>query len=360
MNILVIVTVAYDHTGIGTVVKNLYDNDLFYHDNVTMVVPEKSDGEMVASLRGKRYEVIAYADRNKNPIRYCFNIYQLMKEKTPDIIHVHGNSGTCVIELIAAYLAGVKVRILHGHSASCKYPFVHRILAPIASKLSTVHYACSVKAGKFLFRENDFSVIHNGIDVEKYGFNSNTRQIDREKLLLNDKLVIGHVGMMTTEKNQIFLLDIMREIVKISQDVKLIMIGDGPQMQEIRDEIKKKELCDCVLLLGSRTDVDQLLNVMDVFVFPSLNEGLGIAPIEAQVNGIPVIAAEEGVPREIQINSNVRFVPLAYGPNRWAQIILNIEKKRCSCGKENARLHGFSIEEVARNMRSRYCCLIGE
>lgn len=191
--------------------------------------------------------------------------------------------------------------------------------------------ACSKDAGRFYFGDK-FSdsgkviIVRNAIDVEKFLFHDQRRFIIRNELTVRDKLVIGHLGRLSIEKNHTFLIDIFYEINKYRQDSVLLLVGEGPLKQQIQQRVKNKGLSDSVYFLGHRSDVHDILAGMDVFVLPSLSEGLPFALIEAQVSGLDCFCSDV-IPKEAKISDRLRFLSLNESCSVWASEVL------CSLGE---------------------------
>ena len=344
--------------GISTVIRNLYENTLYQKDRVTFLFPDQSNSEMVEALRALGYEVVINSDRSANTFRYISFLKRMIRKNGYDIVHVHGSSATNTVELWAAYLAKAPVRIMHSHNTSCKHMFIHRMLKPFVNLFSTHRMACSEEAGHFLFGKKECTVIYNAFDVSRYIFNDGIRRVQRKKLGISDDTVLfGHVGCLNNQKNQIFLIRAFRLAVEKNPLSHLVLIGEGENRPLLEKEIAENQLSANVTLMGNCSNVHEILNAMDCFVFPSLYEGLGIAPIEAQANGLSVLSASDRIPQMIRINENFQFLPLSKGEAAWADAMLRMEKARCVDGAENVRQAGFDITEEATRLHGRYVAM---
>lgn len=354
MKILVISTVPYRKNGISTVIESLYANEVFSGEKITFLFPEGSNAEMVSELQRWGYSVVLNGNRRLKELhRYMVYLVRLIKQNDFDIVHVHGSSATNVIELFGAFLARTHIRVMHSHNTSCTHMTLHRLIKPFVNLLCTDRMACSIEAGRFVFGKKKCTVIQNAFSVESYRFQPEKRHAYREKLGIGEgEIVIGHVGVLNDQKNQIFLVRAFCHFHETQPNSRLLLIGEGTNRHIIEAEIEELGLKNAVSLLGSCNCVNELLNVLDCFVFPSLYEGLGIAPIEAQANGLPVISACDNVPKVIKINENFKFLSLTDGEVAWAEAMENIPKERDCCGVENVRSAGFDLTmEVARLYR---------
>ena len=277
-----------------------------------------------------------------------------MKKNDYDIVHIHGNSALMQIELTCALLAFIPTRIVHAHSTECDFKLLNKLLYPIFKISYNKSLACSKDAGEWLFKNNDFNILRNGIYCERFKFDRNQRNITRRDLDIEDKLVILHVGCFNEGKNQKFLIEIFEEICKFKKDVALILIGDGPTKKSILNEVKKKKLDGKVIFINSTNNVEKYMWGSDVLVFPSLHEGLGIVNIEAQASGLKCIVSD-AVPKEAKITDNMIFLPLNKGKEIWIKEILKCsnEYKRDSSYLEVADA-GFDIKVAVDKLLEIY------
>ena len=187
---------------------------------------------------------------------------------------------------------------------------------------ATDYLACSKLAGEFLYgKEVDFKVVDNGVDVRKYRFNPDVRMEARHRLGLEDEdKVIGHIGRFCIQKNQTFLLPVIKELVRRDKTYKFIFIGNGPKYEEFRQLCKKEGIEEYIRLLGVRNDIPVLLQALDMFVLPSLFEGLPVVGVEAQMAGLPCLFSDS-ITAEAKFTSNVRFLSLQAPVEEWCENI---------------------------------------
>ena len=217
--------------------------------------------------------------------------------------------------------------------------------------------ACSQEAADWKFEKKYASqalIIKNGVDTRRFQFDSTARDSMRDRLGIQKQFVIGHVGRFTREKNHKFLISVFCQIARMGPDAVLLLVGDGEERENAEELVRSNGLEDRVIFAGSVTNVEDYLGAMDLFAFPSLFEGLGIAALEAQCSGLSVIAADR-IPRDIDLGS-VRFVPLDEA--RWARAIreqmdLNESRLRTDAVKKVTDA-GFGIEATAARMRKLY------
>lgn len=348
--------------GAETMVMNLYraiDKSKIQFDFIIHLQSKQAYEDEVLAMGGKIYRFPAFNGRNLINQRNLWKKF-FFEHKEYKILHSHVRSYASVYISIASKYG--LITIIHSHSTSNGNGFsgyVKNIMQYPLRFQADYLFACSEDAGKWLFgrkacQKNNFKVIHNAIDAKKFSFCSIKREEIRKKLRINDKFVIGHVGRMTKPKNHIFLLRTFCEISKIRKDAVLLLIGDGELRNAIEKEIKKLEIMEKVILLGNKNNTQDYYQAMDVFVFPSLWEGLGIVGIEAQDSGLPCVVSEN-IPMEIDLGENlIHVMNLSDGEKKWAEAISNISV--CSrYGRQDAVCRaGYDIEENAMLMEDFY------
>ncbi len=353
--VLVVNTAITSFNGITSVIMNYVRKtcNMMRYDFVLCGKVEKRFADELKILGDNVF--LPPCSRVKKPLAYVSWLTKILVENKYDVIHVHGNSGTMYFEIHAAKKAGVPVRIAHSHSTSCKFMMTHKILKPLLNRDLTHALACSDMAGKWLFT-GDYTVLPNGIDVEKFAFSQVVRDEYRKKLGLEDKLVIGHIGYMDTEKNHIFLLRVFEKLIKEHPEARLLLIGDGRLRSEIESFIKEHHFEEYIRVLGKRADVAQLYQCMDVFVLPSEFEGLGIVLIEAQTAGLPCVAST-GVPQTANILKLVEYCGIGdLDIDSWCSAILNtVQNQRERCSYSNLMKETpFNIDKCVEILTDTY------
>lgn len=280
---------------------------------------------------------------------YIKELQNIIKKRDYQIVYAHGNSSTLVFELFAAKSAGVKVRIAHGHSSGSKYKILHFALMPFFQRLYTHSFACSEMAGRWLFGNKPFHIVNNAINISAFMYDEQLKKDKIEKYCLAGKTVVGHVGNFYEAKNHEFLIRTFAEYRKINANAVLFLVGEGSLRQSMHDLTVSLNIEDAVVFAGARNDVHELLNMFDCFVFPSLHEGLAIALVEAQANGLTIIASKNRIPKDVAINSNFYFYPLEEREKNWAEKMASVSFERCLDVKGNLIEAGFCDEtEVCR------------
>ncbi len=273
------------------------------------------------------------------------------------IVHCHAYTiGYFCLKEAKKY--GVPVRIAHSHSNSMTNDYKRyfkRIMQYLYTIYSTDLFACSEEAGKYLFLNKQFDVLKNAIDSYQFISNSNSRYLIRKELKIENCFVVGHVGRFKPEKNHVFLIDTFCEIKQKKHNSKLLLIGNGDPTEELQNYILKKGISNDVIILTNRNDMSQLYQAMDVFIFPSKYEGLGIVAIEAQAAGIPVLCSE-GLPPETNITPLYKKIKLSDGAKKWADIALDMGQNLNSHSNMQQYIidAGFDINATAKYMENYY------
>ena len=308
----------------------------------------------IESLGGRIYrlpQLIPWSHSYKKALNQFFADHPEYK-----IVHVHQDCLSSVI-LKAAKQRGIPVRIAHSHNCNqdknLKYPiklYCRRQIPTYATHL----FACGQDAGVWMFRGAPFQIVNNAIDAKKYRYDPvHVKQIREELGIPACCFVIGHVGRFAPQKNHEFLTDIFAEVQKSQADTRLLLVGDGNLRSEIESKVHSLGLSEKVFFTGVRSDVPELLQAMDVFVFPSLYEGLPVTMIEAQAAGLPCFISDK-VPLECKITDLVTQIPLQAPTEQWTGQILasqNLERKDTYSKIVAA---GFDIVENAKWLQDFY------
>lgn len=315
----------------------------------------------IERMGGKIYRLSVR--ENYNLIKYWFDLRKLFREH-PEYHIIHGHMDTLgVVYLKCAKKMGVPIRIAHAHNDSVqngiKKPF-RLFMIRLYKKYANCLMACSYNAGKFMFGDCNFHVMNNAIDISKYGYNEKMRAKKREELGLTDNFVIGNVGRFHVQKNQLFLIDVLKQLISFDQTAKLLLIGSGEMEAEIEDKIEKEGVKKHVMILKNRADVNYLYQAMDMFVLPSLYEGLPVSGIEAQASGLPCVFSSS-VTSKADITGNVNFISLDKEALEWAKAIKNIHKTfERKIVDEKIKMAGYDAKEEAEKLQNFYLKIDGE
>ena len=352
-----------DRAGIETMLMNYYrniDRSKIQFDFLCNKKKRGSYEEEIKSLGGKIYRTPGL-----NPLKF-FQYMKYMKKLFKDhpeykIIHAH-NGAFGVYALYCARKANIPIRIFHGHNSG--FPIDIKLPLKLFCKRKlkknlTEKWGCGEQAVKFYydndtFKKNDYTIIHNAIDLDKFKFNQAIRDNIRNKYDLSDKTVIGHVGRFSPVKNHSLLINIFEEYLKINNNARLILIGDGENEEKIKKLVKNKNIDKKVIFLGNISNVNEWYQAFDLFILPSINEGLPVVGIEAQATGLPCLFSST-VPNEVDITGNSYFINLNEKPKSWASIIDNIlnNYERKSTIDEIDK-NGYNIMLEAKNLEKKY------
>ena len=346
--------------GVESVVMNYYRNidrtkiqfD-FICDNDSTNIPY----EEIESLGGKVILVPPY----QKLIQYQKELRKVLKEGNYKIVHSHINT-LSVFPLYAAKKAGVPVRIAHSHSTTNKKEWkknlMKQVLRPFSKLFATDYMACTEWAGRWLFGNKTYNngkvyLLNNAIDLDKFKYNEKARAKIRKELNIKDNtLVIGHVGRFVPQKNHEFLVDVFKEVHDNHSNSLLLLVGQGPLQDRIKEKVNGLNLSDSVIFLGQRNDVNDLYQAFDIFLLPSIYEGLGMVLIEAQASGLKCIASDK-VPKDAKVTNIISYLPLDI-PSKWTQkICIQKHNKR----KDELKLiskKGYNIMNEAKKLEEKY------
>ena len=273
------------------------------------------------------------------------------------IVHSHLD---CMagIPLKYAKRNGVPVRIAHAHLSNqvknIKYP-IKLIYKRSIPEYATHLCACGEEAGRWMFGGHEFAVLNNAIDSSAFVFHEKARVLARTALGVDDTtLLLGHVGRFNPQKNHMFLLEVFSALLRLRPDSRLLLVGQGDLEQAVREKAKALGIADRVIFAGVRSDVNDLMQAMDVFVFPSLFEGLPVVAVEAQAAGLPCVVSDR-VPEEcVRTQGLVTFLSLEIGADRWAEQILSAAQTRRRDTSAEIKANGFDITENAAKLQRFY------
>ena len=270
-----------------------------------------------------------------NLFSFSSSIYKIIRQNNYDAIHCHTkyNSG---IPLMIAWLCKIKIRVAHSHNTggadklSIFEKVYQKVMYFCINIFASRFTACSKKAAEHLFSDKNIShnykYIPNSIEFDKF-FEVDEIKLKKLRISLdinkNDK-IIGHIGRFGKAKNHDFIIEIFDTLLKQDPDFTLILIGDGNGKIKIQNKIKDLNISNKVKVLGLRTDVPELINLMDVFILPSIYEGFGIVLLEAQSVGIPCIVSEN-IQKEVDVG--LKLINWVHLQNKKSWISSIIKKK---------------------------------
>ena len=354
--------------GVEAVVMNYYRNIDHSKIQFDFICDEDSTNipyEEIEKLGGRVITIPPY----QKVFKYHKELKRILVEGNYKIVHSHINT-LSVFSLYAAKCAKVPVRIAHSHSTTNKKEkkknLMKQFLKPFSKLYATKYMCCSELAGRWLFGDKEYDkgnvyLLNNAIDLDKFKYDEKIRSKKRKELEINDDtLVIGHIGRFVEQKNHRFLIDIFNEIHKKENNSILILVGQGPLMEEIKEKVTTLNLNDSVKFLGQRNDANELYQAFDLFLLPSLYEGLPVVGVEAQASGNLCYLSND-MTKETKVLDSTMFMSLNNSAEEWANTILKgIKEYKKHDTKEEVSKYGFNIEEEAQKLEKKYNEYLGD
>lgn len=354
------ITGGMDMGGIENFIMNIYRNidrkkvqfDFLIHQEEKQVFEDE-----ILSLGGKIYRIPSI--RKSGYFKYKKDLRNFFENNSYKVIHSHYNELSGII-LKVAKQCGIQTRISHSHTS---YPYNKIILKLISEYFirmlkdrEIIKFACSKRAGEWLYGINsEFKVINNGINPKEYKFNQDLREEVRTELnIKNEEILIGHVGRFSEEKNHSFLIKIFNELLRKNENYVLALVGTGDTLDTIKKEIEKLNIDKNVKFLGVRKDVNRLLQAFDIFMLPSIFEGLPVTLVEAQGAGLKCFISNT-VTKEIDLECGLtEFISLEKSPKEWAEIVDKNREYGRKDTVEALRSHGYDMTQNAKELEALY------
>lgn len=357
-----------DRGGIENFVMNIYrniDREKVQFDFLCHYGKEAAFNDEIRAMGGRIYEMPAIRDETHvyywKVFEYISALNRFFKEHQEYKI-IHGQmTNTASIYMPIAKKHGVATRIAHSHNSHGKVGLlgvVTDILKKPVYKYATDLFACSEAAAAYFYPESyikagKVKIVPNAIEAGRFRFDPKRREGMRSAIGVDSKLVIGCVGRFRVEKNQAFLLDVLKEALKVEPDTVLLFAGDGPLEDEVKQKAVEAGLADKCVFLGMRSDISDLMQAMDVLAMPSLFEGLPVTGIEAQASGLNVVAST-GVPAEMNAIGMVDFLPLESGEKAWAELLIGRAKMERRDTFEKIKAAGYDIHTMVPWLQEFY------
>lgn len=356
---------AMDRGGAETLIMNLYrtiDRNDIQFDFLVHEDRQCDYDKEIISLGGKIYRLSRFTGFNMfSYTRQCKSFFANHPEYR--IVHGHIGSSAAIYLLIAKRFG--RFTIAHSHARNyVKGPlgWAFNLLSFPTRYVADYFLGCSAGAGRERFGRNvvgggRFAVLSNGVDVESCRFDGVSRDAFRDSLGLARAPLFGHVGRFSEEKNHRFLIDVFFEIKRRLPDAVLLLAGRGPLESDLKCYVRQCGLGESIVFLGVCEEVPSLLKALDVFVFPSTNEGLGLAAIESQAAGLPSILST-GVPEEAMVSHLAKRLPLDLGVEAWADTCVaaygQVTEDSRSAMADEVRVGGFDIVDSVRDLSKIY------
>lgn len=296
-----------------------------------------------------------------------FRTYRVLRQERAEIFHINASTPYDCLVGLAARLAGVRTVILHAHNSRPEksgkghlvFQNICRMFQPLCGDR---YFACSNLANEFMYgsrRRKKAVLVKNGIDTRRFQFDETVRRQMRKRYGIQDALVVGHIGRLCPQKNQGFLIQIFAELRKLRKDARLVLIGQGELERELMDQVERLELQDSILYISVTSQPEQFYCMMDLFLLPSLYEGLPVVGVEAQASGLPCIFSDS-ITRELSITDRAHYLSLEQSPVEWAEQAVTLagetETDR-SVYAIQVRQNGFEIRDTAKWLQSFYLSL---
>ncbi|MHC5269462.1 glycosyltransferase family 1 protein [Enterococcus sp. LJL98] len=355
--------------GAETMIMNIYrniDRSKIQFDFVVHTDEECAFDKEIEELGGTIYRVPRYTGKNHGKYKKAWlNFFEI--NSNHQIIHGHIRS-TAAIYLKIAKKYRLKT-IIHSHSTASGTGFsamVKDLYQYPIRFIAENFLACSTDAGRWLFGKKkieqcQFCIIRNAIESDKFRYNESLRDYMRKEFQIDNKFVIGHVGRFVHAKNHTFLIEIFKEISDINSSAVLLLVGEGEEKKNIEKKVRDLGLTSRVIFTGVRDDIPNILQALDVFLFPSLFEGLGLAVIEAQASGLPSIISDN-IPLEVEITNLVKFISLKAEKTAWAKEVLAFDNYHKDRGKVDNKEHfknsGYELEDTVSFIEEYYYSLL--
>ena len=354
--------------GITSLVINLAENldwNRVEFDYLTFFDRKEFNEDKALQYGGKK--IVVPIDKYTNSLiratHKFFDTIRVLKKEEIDIIHINASFPYDILIGVSAKLSGVKKVVFHSHNSNMdnrgalKNTIMKffKVLIPI---ISDCNLACSQKAAEYMFpksviNKGNYSIVNNGITCSKYVFSQQVRDEYRKKIGCGNNCVVGHIGRFTEQKNHKRILSIFEKILEMNTSAVLLLIGTGELEQDIKQEAEKRNLSRNVIFYGVTNEVPQLLQAMDVFLFPSLYEGLPVVGVEVQAAGLPIVMSDV-ITREVGITEYAKYIPLSASDEEWALAALESAKKQRSNTSSGIAEAGFDIKNVTNSLMCTY------
>lgn len=325
------------------------------------VIFDEDIGDYGKEVEAKGCKIFKFREPSDDYGEYFKSLKELMAKYPYTAVHAHTMFSIGWV-MLAAKQMNIPVRVSHAHSALIDGNGLVKSLYEKAMRMlilscSTDLVTCGEKAGIRLYGEKAYkkrgNLILNGIDTEAFSFSQTKRNEIRKKFNIEEKYVLGHTGRLAEVKNQLFLLKLMPDILKHRPDATLMLIGDGDDREMLESTAKSLEIQDKVIFAGSVTNVQDYLSAMDVFVFPSLYEGLPLSILEVQANGLPCVISDT-VPPDVFLTDLIHPMNLKDSEDKWISKILSVKRENDRNYAEDLKTAGFDLKTAMEKVYKIY------
>ncbi len=336
-----------DPGGIPNFIMNLYENidrDKVQFDMVIHKRKENDYVEAIQQMGGKVYELPRLT---RSPLNNLVRLYRIVKDNSYRIVIRHTSNALVTPQLLAAKWGGAYT-ICHSHNETDPNRILHRLGKLLMRAAAAERFACSEKAGQWMFGKQDFKIIHNAINIRKFAYRPDASKRIREEFGLGDRPVYGHIANFIASKNHMYLLKIYKEIAKLDDSARFFCLGEGSLRTEIEAEIRRLGIADKVVLTGIRTDAEDFMSCFDVLIFPSVFEGLPLTLIEAQAAGLKSLISDTITRDVIMSEGLLEYVSIEEPPAVWAKKAVSIQKGYDrSCQYDSIAAAGYDAQALS-------------
>ena len=332
---------------------------LVFHDRKEPsedIVKEMGSRKLVASVDNIGSAAIRRFARLKEIKKVC-------RENKIDILHYNADSAADLMNIMAAKAGGGKYVTIHSHNAGFGTAgkgirIMSKILKPLIPHYCDTFWGCSDLAARFLLPKSiidsgNYYVLPNGIELDKYKFDQNVREEKRKELGVEGKYVIGHAGRFSDQKNHTFILDIFAKICEKDNDAILVLFGVGELLDKMKDKANLLGISERVIFYGASNEMNKMWQAMDVFLMPSLHEGLPVTGIEAQASGLPCVFSDE-ITKEVDVTNTSIFLSLSETTEKWADAVLAFKGTARFNNIEKLRMANYDISSTANTVSELY------
>lgn len=349
-----------DDGGISAVVRNYYtyiDKEMIHFDLACIT---ENEGNDITVMKEMGADIFHLPMKSLGIKEYMRALREILSSRKYDAIHVH-ESQTSYVALKVAKQQGIKCRIAHAHT-SAPYTSFAGELRRLSGIVLNYHYATTVIGcgelagnrvfGKWNMKRRKAAVLPNAIDLEKYKYDACIRETVRNELGVSDKFAVGLVGRLSSEKNHLYALRVIRKLHKMNPEAVLVLVGDGSERESIQEYIRENGMEEYVRLLGKRTDVNRLYQGFDCVILPSVHEGFPLVVVEALASGLPVVLSSN-ITKEFSHLKQVRYIDLC-SEQEWIDSLHYLAQDKKITRAPESEMAAFDIKVTVNKLTQIY------
>ena len=349
--------------GIETFLMNIYrkiDRSALQFDFLVHTEEKGDYDDEIVQMGGRVFSVPSRRAGVFNNKKSLTNFFKQHSEYS--VVHQHTSSLSYIAPLIAAKKCEIPTRIIHAHSSRQEGSKLHYLFHALNKKriggIASKYFSCSTQAAKWFYSDKiraseEYAIIKNSIDIAEFSYNPDVRAKKRSHLGLESSFVIGHVGRFSPAKNHKFLVDVFSQLLKIKENAKLLLVGEGETMKAIHEMVHELGINDNVIFAGLQSDVSSWLQAMDVFVLPSVYEGLPVTLIEAQASGLPCLISNT-VTDDVMVTRLIKKLSLTAPIEEWANRVIQLSSSERNGKQADVRRAGLDSNDVAGKLMEFY------